>query len=110
MQYCLTQILNRIYLPIGAMPIIQEGSFKDAISSDDHTHMHNSALNSIGTISYNSESEGEKDLRNETFDIIAKLDGLIHNLDAGIMGVSTLLGRKWPVAHNSPLSLEATPG
>ena len=76
MQYCLTQILNRIYLPIGAMPIIQGGSIKDTISFDDYMHMHNSALNLIGTISYNSESKGEKDLRNETLDIIAKVDGL----------------------------------
>ena len=81
-----------------------------AISSDNHTHMHNSASNSIGTISYNSESEGEKDLRNETLDIIATLDGLAQDLDAGITGVSTLLGSERPVvAHNSPLFLEETP-
>ena len=109
MQYCLTQILNRIYLPIGAMPIIQGGSFKDAISSDNHTHMHNSALNSIGTISYNSESEGEKDHGNETLDILSKLDGLAQDLDDGITGVSTVVGSKRPVTHKSPLFLEDTP-
>ena len=100
MQYCLTQILNRIDLTTDAM----------AISSDNHTHMHNSASNSIGTISYNSESEGEKDLRNETLDIIATLDGLAQDLDAGITGVSTLLGSERPVVtRNSPLFLEETP-
>ena len=98
------------------MPIIlsisqseEEDSLKNATSSDGHMHMYDGAVNPIGTISYQSEYEGKKDLKNETSDIIDKFDGLAQDLDAGITGVSTLLGSGRPVTHNTTLFLEETP-